>query len=236
MHGLDSKQYLSTAGKALPAYKGRGRRPERGDLVRPLARTRAGKDIAATPCNATARCHDGKHTLTAQIWNALVLPNAKPGAPTFRLVAISDARYKEPLLLATNLSVSAWALWRLYKERWGVEHLPLAAKPLLGCERAYVFGQESRYRLPELALLAGNLLAYVAATSPPVASGFWDRAARLTGGRLRRVLGRVHCADLPALSGRLRKKNSVKAHLKTGVDAHRRHKAQPTPHQAAQAA
>ncbi len=220
----------------LPAYKGRGRRPTRGDIVRPLARTRAGKDIAATPCDATARWHDGAHRLTAQIWNNLVLPDAKPGVPTFRLVAIYDPRYKEPLLLATNLSVSAWALWRLYKERWGVEHLPLAAKPLLGCERAYVWGQESRFRLPELALLAGNLLSYVAATSQPVASGFWDRAARPTGGRLRRVLGQVHCADLPDLAAQLRKKNSVTAHLKTGVDAHRRHKAQATPQQAAQAA
>ena len=219
---------------ALPAYKGRGRRPERGEIVRPLARTRAGKDIAATPPDSVARWYDGKHRLTAQIWNALVLPDGKPGDPTFRLVAICDPRYKEPLLLATNLGVSAWALWRLYKERWGVEHLPLAAKPLLGCERAYVWGQESRYRLPELALLAGNLLSYVAATSQPVASGFWDRAARPTGGRLRRVLCRVHCADLPALAGQLRKKNSVTAHLKTGVDAHRRHKAQPTPQQAAQ--
>ena len=151
-------------------------------------------------------------------------------------MAVYDPRYKEPLLLATNLSVSAWALWRLYKERWGVEHLPLAAKPLLGCERAYVWGQESRYRLPELALLAGNILSYVAATSQPVKSGFWERAARPTGGRLRRVLSRVHCADLPDLAGQLRKKNSVTAHLKTGVDAHRRRKAQPTPQQAAQAA
>ena len=222
--------------KELPAYKGRGRRPERGDLVRPLAGTRAGKDIAATPPDATARWRDGTHRLHAQLWNDLVLPDAKPGSPTFRLVAIYDPRYKEPLLLATNLSVSAWALWRLYKERWGVEHLPLAAKPLLGCERANVFGQESRFRLPELALLAGNILAYVAATSPPVACGFWDRAARPTCGRLRRVLGRVHCKDLPTLAGQLRKKNSVTTHLKTGVDAHRRHKAQPTLQQAAQAA
>jgi len=29
-----------------------------------------------------------------------------------------------------------------------VEQWPLAAKPMLGCERVFVFGQESRYRLP----------------------------------------------------------------------------------------
>ena len=208
----------------VPAYSGKGRPPERGDVVRPLARTRAGKEIAATPPDATARWYDGKHRLTAQIWNNLVLPDHKPGAATFRIVAITDPRYKEPLLLATNLPVSAYALWRLYRDRWAVEHLPLAAKPMLGTERAFVFGQESRYRLPELALVAGNMLAYVAATSPPVASGFWDRAARPTCGRLRRVLQRLTYAELPDLEGQLRKKNSVTAHLRKGIEAHRRTK------------
>ena len=128
-------------------------------------------------------------------------------------------------------TVLAYALWRLYRDRWAVEHLPLAAKPMLGAERAFVFGQESRYRLPELALLGGNMLTYVAATSQPVASGFWDRAARPTCGRLRRVLGRMNCAELPHLAGQLRKKNSVTAHLRKGIEAHRRHKAPalPTP-------
>lgn len=100
---------------------------------------------------------------------------------------------------------------------------------MLGCERAFVFGQESRYRLPELALLAGNVLSYVAATSPPIASGFWDRAARPTCGRLRRALGRLNCAELPVWEGQLRKKISVTAHLWTGVRAHRRQKAGADP-------
>jgi hypothetical protein len=49
----------------------------------------------------------------------LVLPDAKPDAKadaqakTFRIVAIYDPRYQEPLLLATTLSVSASALWHL---------------------------------------------------------------------------------------------------------------------------
>ena len=77
-------------------------------------------------------------------------------------------------------------------------------------------------RLPELALLAGNILSYVAASSAPVASGFWDRAARPTCGRLRRALGRVHFSDLPVQGGQIRKKNAVTAHLPKGVKAHRR--------------
>jgi hypothetical protein len=224
---------------ALPLYKGRGRRPTRGDLVRPLARTRAGQSIAATAPDETATWVEGRHQLRAEIWHDLVLPDAqsktdaqaKTDAKTFRIVAIYDARYPERLLLASNLDVSAEAMWRLYRDRWAIEQLPLSAKPILGAERAFVFGNECCYRLPELALLAGTIVSYVAATSAPVASGFWDRAARPTCGRLRRVLSRVHSADLPALPGQLRKKNSVTSHLKTGVEAHRRHKAQQAPAQ-----
>lgn len=215
--------------KCLPAYKGRGRKPTQGALVRPLPRSYAGKCLPATPPDQTACWQDGKFTLTAQVWNELVLPASQPEATVFRVVAVLDPRYPEPLLLATTLAVAAEVVWRLYRERWTVEQLPLAAKPMLGCERAFVFGKESRFRLPELALLAGNILSYVAATSQPVATGFWDRAARPTCGRLRRALSRLHFTNLPGQAGQVRKKNSVTAHLKTGVNAHRRRKAQPEP-------
>src|SRR5450432_3939349 len=105
------------------------------------------------------------------------------------------------------------------KHRWSIEQMPLAAKQMLGAERAFVFGQESRLRLPELALLAGNVLSYVAATSQPVACGFWDRCARPTCGRLRRQLSRVRLCDLPCPEGQIRRKNSVTAHLPKGVRA-----------------
>jgi len=258
-------------------------------LVRPLARTRAGQTIEATPSDATAYWTDGSHRLWAEVWEGLVPPDAKAVPPDakavppdakakpFRLMAIYDPRYPEPLLLASNLDVSAPALWRLYRDRWAIEQLPLSAKPMLGTERAFVSGQESRYRLPELALLAGSVLSYVAATEAPVASGFWDRAARPTCGRVRRALARVncsdlrvncsdlrvncsdlrvncsdlrvncsdlrvncsdlrHCSELPVPAGQLRKKNSITAHLKTGVEAHRRHKTAQAPSQAARTA
>ena len=216
---------MSARRNTLPAYSGRGRKPERGDLVRPLPRTHDGKTLDATPPDVTASWTDDKHRLTAQEWSGLVLPDQKPGTETFRIVAIFDPRYKEPLLLATNLEVSAQALWRLYKDRWAVEQLPLAAKPMLGAERAFVFGKESRFRLPELALLSGNLLSYVAATSAPVACGFWDRAARPTCGRMRRALSRTDFSKLLCPDGQLRKKNSVTAHLVTGNAARRQIKA-----------
>jgi hypothetical protein len=221
---------------SLPAYKGHGRPPEYGQVIRPLARKRAGKITEATPPQATARWKDGRYQLTAWLWSDLVLRSKRPGSKPFGVVAIFDPRYKEPLLLATNLKVSAYALWRLYKDRWPIEQLPLAAKAMLGADRAFVFGQDSRVRLPQLALLAGNVLSYVAATSAPVASGFWDRCARATCGRLRRVLKRVHFSELPVPEGQLRKKNSVTAHLPTGVKGHRRTKTVSDPIEVAKAA
>ena len=122
----------------------------------------------------------------------------KVESSTVTVVAIFDPRHKEPLLLATNLEVCAQVLHHLYRDRWAVEHLPLAGKPLLGCGCAFVFGQESRLRLPELALLSGNVLSYVAATCSAIATGFWDRACRATCGRLRRALNRLR--DSPSLN------------------------------------
>ena len=208
----------------LPAYPGRGRRPAYGERVRPLPRTYKGRTIAASPPDATAQWVVAGRTIKAQIWDNLVLSTAKPGAAAFRCVVIHDPRYQEPWVLATNLPVSASALWCLYRDRWPVEQMPLAAKQMLGAHRAFVFGGESRHRLPELALLAGNVLSYVAATSAAVATGFWDRCCRPTCGRLRRVLLRVNFSEVPVPEGPLRKKASVTAHLPTGVQGHRRQK------------
>ena len=127
--------------------------------------------------------------------------------------------------LVSNLPVSAYHLWQLYRDRWPIEQMPLAAKQMLGAERAFVFGQESRYRLPELALLTGNVLSYIAATVPAVTTGFWDRCCRPTCGRLRRYLERLIFSELPLPEDQFRKKASITDHLPKGVLAHRRRKA-----------
>ncbi len=208
----------------LPEYKGCGRHPEYGEIVRPLARTRAGKLLEATACDATFRWEDEGIRLRAEVWKDVVLSEDKVDAVPVNVVAVFDPRYKEPWLLATNLEVTAEVVWRLYRDRWAVEHLPLVAKPMLGCGQAFVFGKESRLRLPELALLSGNMLSYVAATCCAVATGFWDRMCRATCGRLRRVLNRLDFSELPVLGEQLRKKASVTSHLSTGVEGHRRQK------------
>jgi hypothetical protein len=206
----------------LPAYKGRGRRPSYGTRVRPLPRTHKGKTMAATPPDATAQWVVAGRMVRAHVWNDLVLATAKPGAATFRGVVLHDPRFQEPLVVATNLPLSADALWCLYRDRWPIEQGPLAAKQRLGAHRAFVFGGESRHRLPELGLLAGNVLTYVAATPAAMATGFWDRRCRPTCGRWRRVLLRVDFSEVPVPEGSLRKKASVTAHLPKGVQGHRR--------------
>jgi len=209
----------------LPPYKGAGRHPEYGEIVRPLARTYKDHELPATPPDATARWKVGKRRIKALIFNALVPYESKPGGRSLRCVVILDPKYKQPLVLVTTLTVTAHALWCLYLDRWPIEQIPLCAKQMLGAVRSFVFNSQSRVRLPALSLLAGSLLSYVAASSPVVATGFWDRCARPTCGRLRRVLSGLHFSDFAASDGEIRKKESPTAHLPKGVLGHRRHKA-----------
>ena len=183
----------------LPPYAGKGRPPQWGEIVRPLPRTYGKQRIPATKPDAIARWKEGRHTIKAHLYENLVASDEKPGGISYRLIVIYDPRYHQPLVLGTNLPVTAFAIRQLYRDRWPVEQLPLAAKQILGAERSFVFGQEARFRLPELALLAGNLLSYVAGTAPAIPSGFWDRSCRPTCGRLRRVLSCLHFRDLPTL-------------------------------------
>ena len=52
-----------------------------------------------------------------------------------------------------------------------IEGAPLVAKQLLGAGRQFVFGEQSRVRLPQLALLSGAILSYLGATAPAVRPG-----------------------------------------------------------------
>jgi hypothetical protein len=218
-------QNVTARRNVLPKYKGKGAHPRYGEIVRPLSRTFKGKQHNGDKPSSTARWNVGKHTVKVWIFEDVVLANAAVGSPTFRIIVIFDPRYKKPLVLGTNLvKISVYAVWCLYHDRWPVEQMPLAAKQMLGCERMFVFSPQSRWRLPELAMLAGNILSYVAACNCAVATGFWDRNARPTCGRLRRVLARMSFSEFPLPSGQFRKKESPTAHLPKGVAAHRRQK------------
>jgi hypothetical protein len=210
----------------LPVYKGQGRKPVRGALVRPLPRTYKGHPIAATPPDRREpwQLRHGRTTLTltASCWDDLVWADARPGAPTFSTVLSHDPRFAEPLLLNTTLPLTGPQLHAFYRDRWPVEGWPLTAQQMWGAARQFVLAPESRPRLPALALVAGAILMYSAATQPVPPTGFWDRAPRPTSGRLRRRLATVHCADLEGLPAQLRKKASPTAHLPKGVLGHRR--------------
>jgi hypothetical protein len=210
----------------LPAYEF-GRPAEYGDIVRPLARTYDSKPIPATPPDRVETWHQGGLALRAEFWDDLVLVDCKPSAEnqTFTVVAIYDPRFENPWLLACPLQLGGADFWGCYQDRWPIEQLPLAAKHMVGAQRQFVSAKESCYRLPELSLLAGSMLTYLAATLPPIPTGFWDRQPKGTPGRLRRWLGRTTFSDLrPLLNSRIRKKSAVTAHLPKGILGHRRSK------------
>jgi len=120
------------------------------------------------------------------------------------------------VLLATALKLKPESVRAIYKDRWPVEQIPLSAKQMVGAHRQFVHNSESIQRLPELALLVGSILTFLAATIPAIPTGFWDRKPKRTPGRLRRtLLGKPFPKDA-ILSGQLREKRSVTAHLPKG--------------------
>ena len=210
----------------LPEYGGQGRRPQYGQLVRPLPRQRKGHKIEATePDFETSFEVDGR-TIRAQSWQNLVLSDLKvdPSHETFSIWVFFDPLYSDPLVLGTNLCLQPLSLFNLYLDRWPVEQVPLVAKQMLGLHRQFVFAPESCQRLPELAMLVGNILSYLALVLPPLPTGFWDRRPQKTTGRLRRLLARAEFPQVALSHGQIRKKNSVTAHLPKGIVAHRRQK------------
>ena len=212
---------------ALLPYGGKGCRPKYGKLVRPLARKgKTGNIIPATVPDRVETWTENDVEFRAEFWDNLVLPNVKvhPDNPTFTVAAIYDPRFRQPWLLGCPLRLGGKALRGLYRDRWPVEQVPLAGKQMLGGARQFVFADESCQRLPELNLLSGTIVTYLAATLPAVPTGFWDRNPKPTPGRLRRLLARVSFPKLYQLPERLRKKNSVCDHLPKGILGHRRTK------------
>ena len=151
-----------------------------------------------------------------------------PDNANFTIWVYDDPLYQAPLVLGTNLPAAPVTIFpristagRSKKCRW-------FCKQLLGLQRQFVFAAAARFRLPELGLLAANILADLAAELPALPTGFWDRQPRRTPGRLRRVGSQAGFPKDYPLDGRLREKQAVTAHSPKGVAAHRRHKATQT--------
>jgi hypothetical protein len=216
-----------TARRACPpVYGGKGRPAERGEIMRPLARSYKGHVISATPPDRSESWEGDGIILRADFWENLILKETQPDAITegviFTVVAIHDPRFAHPLLLATPLKIAAQDVLHLYLDRWPVEQSPLAAKQMIGAYRSFVFAPEVCQRWPELALLAGAILSYLAAVLPAIPTGFWDRAPQPTCGRLRRFLSRSGFPTDYPLPTEIRIKASVTDHLPKGSSVYRR--------------
>jgi hypothetical protein len=161
----------------LPEYNQRGRPREKGDLIRPLPRTRKGNVIVASEPDLQLSFIWQGREIQVHGWRDLVSSNLKPDPDhdTFDIWVFFDPAYQEPLVLAINVALTPESVFALYLDRWPVEQVPLAAKQMIGLHRQFVFAPQSCLRLPELALLAGNILTYLAAVLPPMPTGFWDR-------------------------------------------------------------
>lgn len=231
IHATDLQNYLVrlprnfTAHRNEPApYKGKGRYPIYGEKVRPLSRTYAGREIAATAPDEEVTWKDGERTIRAKIWRDLVRPGVVPGpeACTFDVYVIEEPRFAEPWVLGTPVKLTAQTVQAMYIDRWPIEQIPLSAKHMVGAHRQFVFAAESIHRLPELALLMGSVLSFLAATAPATPTGFWDRNPHSTPGRFRRTLQGRPFPESYRLPQRIREKASVTDHLPKGVKAHRR--------------
>ncbi|MCZ7673703.1 MAG: hypothetical protein M5U34_44625 [Chloroflexi bacterium] len=175
--------------------------------MRPLERKHGDKTLSATEA-------DEMHTFTNEagqeivihVWNKLYFleRQLKKVSNTqkkelrhtpLKVMAIYDPRYDEPLLVGTPLvKLEPEAAPKIYAAR-------LACGG--GCRRRgkyilsggggthYVHHFMAMERLPVLSLLLGSLLKYVAATSPPIRTGFWDRVVKPTYGRLLRHLKKL---------------------------------------------
>ncbi len=172
------------------------RRATRGAVVRPLPRAYQGRPLPATPPDRTTTWHEGDRLLRAEVWDELVRADGEAGGATCTAIAIHDPRHRAPLRLVPPLALTPRQARDGYRDRWPVEQLPLAAKQMLGAARPFVSAPETCQRLPELALLAGAVLSYVAATTPALPSGFWDRRPQPTPGSTRGA--RPIPAPLPA--------------------------------------
>jgi hypothetical protein len=211
-----------------PPYAGRGRPPTRGALVRPLARRHRGRLLAATPPDASVTWEEAGRVVRAEHWQTLVLPDAPADQRPFDVWTIHDPDYPQPWVLVTPLQIPARAVRDLYRDRWPVEQVPLAAKQMLGAARQFVHTPETCQRWPELSLLAGTIVSYVAATLPAVPTGFWDRRPRPTPGRLRRWLTGWPFPETFPFPARVREKCAVTAHLPKGSWGQRRGRPTPT--------
>ena len=134
-------------------------------------------------------------------------------------MVIQHPVYDTPLVALLSLALEPAQAYHVVHGRWGIEQVPLVAKQLLGTHRQFAHADEMHFGLPELAVVAIEVLTYTAAChNTPVATGWWERRPRPTAGRLRRLLTKVDFQAKPRL-GQLREKRSATQYLPVGFNA-----------------
>jgi hypothetical protein len=167
----------------LPAGQHHGRPREYGALLRPLARRYQERLLPASAPDVsgvfTVQDEPSAAAITVRFhgWQGVIRADQKVAAAheTVTIWVFFDPRFRDPLVLATNVAATAATSYHLYRDRWPVEQVPLVAKQMLGLQRQFVFAPPSVWRLPELALLLGNVLTIAATVLPPLPSGYWDK-------------------------------------------------------------
>ena len=82
---------------------------------------------------------------------------------------------------------------------------------MIGLHRQFVSSASACWRLPELGLLAGNMLTHIAMMIEPTPTRYWDTNPKRTPGRLRRVLSAYNwhaVQEIHAFSPKIRAKAS----------------------------
>lgn len=222
-----------TPGKIPARTSAKGPAPSRhqAEIVRPLARTHGEKELEASPPDETFTYVDETGAeIRIDIWQRIYFlerhldrvadeaHKKKLRQQPLKVVAIHHPDFDDPLLLGTPiLTLEPPSLAAIYPQRWPIEGIPQTGKYLLsgGGGRHYVHHPTALTRLPALTMIFGTLFKFLAAVSPPFRTGFWDRAAKPTYGRLMRYLKKV---GLP-LSDQLSKKHSKTDHLPVGYEA-----------------
>lgn len=222
-----------TAGKIPERTSAKGPEPSqyKAEIARPLARQHGDNLLPATEADEVRMMTDEDGVqIEVHIWQELYFlerqfkeitgkgKKHKLRHTALKVIAIYHPQYDDPLLLGTPLlALEPQAASKVYVTRWPVEGLPQTGKYILsgGGGTHYVHHPIAMQRLPILTLTFGSLLKYVAATLPPFRTGFWDRAAKPTYGRLLRHLKKVGIG----LSEQLFKKASSTDHLPIGYEA-----------------
>ena len=121
----------------VAVYKGRGRKPTQGEVVRPFVRTYKGKVLPATPPDETQtwqEMYKGEEvTVKADVWRGVLpMPQKDWTAEQRKLVkqtvwttvVAHHPGFKEPLVILMTVDFTVHQARQVVRGRWGIEQPP----------------------------------------------------------------------------------------------------------------